>query len=82
MPQDKQYNVCQQWLKINVKNLYLIFFLLLLSCVYPDIDSVPDFKNIKLTDQELLDLCNNKTSDKYNKELCKKINYNKYYRTL
>ena len=71
MLQDKQYNVCQQWLKINVKNLYLIFFLLLLSCAYPDIDSVPDFKNIELTDQELLDLCNNKTSDKYIKDLCK-----------
>ena len=82
MLQDKLYNVCQQWLKINVKNLYIIFFLLLLSCAYPDIDSVPDFKNIELTDQELLDLCNNKTSDKYIKELCKKINYNKYYRTL
>ena len=53
-----------------MKNLYLIFFLLLLSCGYPDIDSVSDFKNIKLTDEELLDLCNNKTSDKYNKELC------------
>ena len=54
-----------------MKNIYLIFFLLFLSCGYPDIDSVPDFKNIKLTDEELLDLCNNKTSDKYNKELCK-----------
>ena len=54
-----------------MKNLYLIFFLLLLSCGYPDIDSVSDFKNIKLTDEELLDLCNIKTSDKYNKELCK-----------
>ena len=54
-----------------MKNLYLIFFLLLLSYGYPDIDSVPDFKNIKLTDEELLDLCNIKTSDKYNKELCK-----------
>ena len=53
-----------------MKNLYLIFFLLLLSCGYPDIDSVPDFKNIKLTDKELWDLCNIKTSDKYNKELC------------
>ena len=71
MLQDKQYNVCQQWLKINVKNLYLILFLLLLSCGYPDIDNVPDFKNIKLTDQELLDLCNIKTSDKYKTELCK-----------
>ena len=54
-----------------MKNLYLIIFLLLLSCGYPDIDSVPDFKNIKLTDEELLDLCNIKTSDKYNIELCK-----------
>ena len=71
MLRDKQYNVCQQWLIINVKNLYHIFFLLLLSCGYPDVDSVSDFKNIKLTDEELLDLCNNKTSDKYNKELCK-----------
>ena len=54
-----------------MKNLYFILFLLLLSCGYQDIDSVPDFKNIKLTDEELLDLCNPKTSDKYNKELCK-----------
>ena len=53
-----------------MKNLYFIFFLLLLSCGYPDIDSVPDFKNIKLTNEELLDLCNIKTSDKYNEELC------------
>ena len=56
-----------------MKNLYIIFFLLILSCGYPDIDSVPDFKNIKLTDEELLDLCNIKTSDKYNIELCKNI---------
>jgi len=57
-----------------VKNLYIIFFLLILSCGYPDIDSVSDFKNIKLTEEELLDLCSNKTSDKYNKELCKNLN--------
>ena len=55
-----------------MKNFYLIIFLLLLSCGYPDIDSVPNFNNIKLTDEELLDLCNTKTSDKYNTELCKK----------
>ena len=69
-------------------NIFLLILLFILfSCGYPDIESVPDFKNIKLTDEELLDLCNNKTSDKYIsdkniKELCKKINYNKYYRTL
>ena len=55
-----------------MKNLYFILFLLLLSCGYPDIDNVPDFKNIKLTNEELLDLCNIKTSDKYNTELCNK----------
>ena len=54
-----------------MKTLCLISFLLLLSCGYPDIDSVPNFNNIKLTDEELLDLCNTKTSDKYNKDLCK-----------
>ena len=54
-----------------MKNLYFLIILLLFSCGYPDIDSVPDFENIKLTDEELLDLCNPKTSDKYNKELCK-----------
>ena len=56
-----------------MKSLYLFFTLFLLSCGYPDIDSVPDFKNIKLTDEELLDLCNSKTSDKNNDELCKKL---------
>ena len=54
-----------------MKNFYLLIILLLLSCGYPDIDSVPEFKNIKLTNDELLDLCNIKSSDKYNKELCK-----------
>ena len=46
-----------------MKNLYLLIFLLLLSCGYPDIDSVPDFKNIKLTDEELLDEENIDNSD-------------------
>ena len=54
-----------------MKNLYFLITLLLFSCGYPDIDSVPDFKNIKLTDEELLDLCNIKTSDKFNEKLCK-----------
>ena len=36
-------------------NLIFIFFLT--SCSYPDIDSVPDFKNVKLTKDELFDLC-------------------------
>ena len=39
---------------------YFIVFLLplfLVSCGYPDIDNVPDFKDAKLTDEELLDYC-------------------------
>ena len=39
---------------------FIICFILLFfisSCNYPDIDSVPEFKNIKLTKDELFDLC-------------------------
>ncbi len=44
----------------------VIFFILLLlvSCGYPDIDSVPIFKDLKLTDEELFDLCQLSSSDK------------------
>ena len=44
----------------------LIFFILLLliSCGYPDIDSVPSFKELKLSDEELFDLCQLYSSDK------------------
>ena len=34
-----------------------ILLLFLFSCNYPDIDSVPDFENVKITDDELFDLC-------------------------
>jgi len=44
----------------------IIFFILLLliSCGYPDIDSVPSFKELKLSDEELFDLCQLSSSDK------------------
>ena len=44
----------------------IIFFVLLflISCGYPDIDSVPSFKNLKLSDEELFDLCQLSSSDK------------------
>ena len=35
--------------------LVLLFFII--SCSYPDIDSVPNFKDVKLTNEELIDLC-------------------------
>ena len=37
--------------------LFLIFFFLLLSCGYPDIDSVPEFKDVNITEEEAIDLC-------------------------
>ena len=45
---------------------FIIFFtlLLLISCGYPDIDSVPSFRELKLSDEELFDLCQLSSSDK------------------
>ena len=52
-------------------NYFGILFLLiyLSSCGYPDIDNVPDFKNILLTDQEISDYCsiNNLEKEKIDK---------------
>ncbi len=44
--------------------------LLLVSCGYPDIDSVPNFKELKLSDEELFDLCQLSSSDKSEIENC------------
>ena len=38
--------------------------LLLYSCGYPDIDTVPSFKNLELTNEELFDLCQLSSNDK------------------
>ena len=34
-----------------------LLFLFIVSCGYPDIDNVPDFKDTKLTEEEILDYC-------------------------
>ena len=44
--------------------------MLLLSCNYPDIDSVPNFKDLKLSEEELFDLCELSSSDKNEIETC------------
>ena len=52
---------------------YFIVFLLSLfavSCGYPDIDNVPDFKGAKLTDEELLDYCSISNTDKKDIDKC------------
>ncbi len=43
--------------------IFLIFLFLLVSCSYPDIDSIPDFKNLKITKEESMDLCKINNSD-------------------
>ena len=50
----------------------IIFFILLLlvSCGYPDIDSVPSFKDLKLSDEELFDLCQLNSTDKSESDNC------------
>tara|TARA_B100000427_G_C14951066_1_gene352484 strand:- start:210 stop:392 length:183 start_codon:yes stop_codon:yes gene_type:complete len=51
----------------------IIFFLFyLFSCGYPDIDSVPSFKELKLTDEELFDLCQLSSTDKSSIDKCVK----------
>ena len=48
--------------------LYILLFLF--SCGYPDVDNVPDFKNIPLTDKEISDFCSNTYSVKKNIDNC------------
>jgi hypothetical protein len=50
----------------------VIFFVLLflVSCGYPDIDSVPSFNDLKLTDEELFDLCQLNSTDKSEVDNC------------
>ena len=50
-----------------MKLLISLIFVILLSCNYPDIDSVPNFKDLKLSDEELFDLCELSSND--NKEI-------------
>tara|TARA_Y100001970_G_C14010114_1_gene737943 strand:- start:401 stop:598 length:198 start_codon:yes stop_codon:yes gene_type:complete len=36
---------------------YLIIFILLVSCSYPDIDTVPKFDNMQISIQDSIDVC-------------------------
>ena len=49
--------------------LFVIMFIVL-SCGYPDIDNVPDFKDTKLNDEELLDYCSISNTDKKDIDKC------------
>ena len=54
-----------------MKYLFLFIFLkFLISCGYPDVDTVPDFNKILLTEDELIDYCSNMHSVKKNIDKC------------
>ena len=54
--------------------IIFLILLLLFACGYPDIDSVPSFKDLKLSDQELIDLCQLSSTDKSEIDNCIKEN--------
>ena len=56
---------------IKFYSIFLVF-LFIVSCAYPDIDNVPNFKDTKLTDKELLDYCS--ISNTHKKDIDKCIN--------
>ena len=50
--------------------MFYFTLFLLVSCGYPDIDSVPSFKDFKLSDEELFDLCQLNSTDKSELDNC------------
>ena len=50
--------------------IVVLLSLFIVSCGYPDIDNVPDFKDAKLTDEELLDYCSISNTDKKDIDKC------------
>ena len=53
-----------------MKILIFFLFLILSACGYPDIDSVPKFNELKITDEELFDLCQLTSTDKNEIDNC------------
>ena len=49
---------------------FIFSFLFIVSCGYPDIDNVPDFKDTKFNDEELLDYCSISNTDKKDIDKC------------
>ena len=47
-----------------------LLFLFIVSCGYPDIDNGPDFKDTKLSDEELLDYCSISNTDEKDIDKC------------
>tara|TARA_B110000014_G_C19590981_1_gene313748 strand:- start:108 stop:290 length:183 start_codon:yes stop_codon:yes gene_type:complete len=59
-----------------MKLFIILIFITLFSCSYPDIDSVPDFKDLNLSKEELFDLCQLLSNDKKEIDACIKEKLN------
>jgi len=59
-----------------MKIILFFTFFLLSSCGYPDIDSVPTFKELELSKEELFDLCQLPSTDKSETDSCIKEKIN------
>ena len=59
-----------------MKLFIILIIITLYSCSYPDIDSVPNFKDLKLSKDELFDLCQLKSNDKKEIDACIKEKLN------
>ena len=53
-----------------MKLFIILIIIILFSCSYPDIDSVPNFKDLKLSKEELFDLCQLSSNDKKDIDTC------------
>ena len=49
---------------------YSSIFIFTISCGYPDVDNVPDFTNIFLSDEEINDYCESTYTVKENIDKC------------
>jgi len=47
-----------------IKIFVLIILIFIISCGYPDIDTVPSFDELNLTEEESIDLCKLSSTDK------------------
>ena len=59
-----------------MKFFTILIFITLISCSYPDIDSVPDFNDLNLSKEELFDLCELSSNDKKDIDTCIKQKLN------
>ncbi len=54
-----------------MRTIYIFLIILItFACGYPDIDSVPEFKDSQLTKEEAIDLCNLSNADKIDLDKC------------